>query len=455
LHIHFSGTVDGSEEDINSYRAELSGIMAAVEYTNTICNKYGISSGICTIYCDNKGALMASFGHKRPTPRWSSYDLVRRIRSAVATSPIQWKHYHVKGHQDSTGDFRALPYRAKGNVLADYFATKAYNDHPTGTQNQPVPKWTLTVNDTPISGNIQRRMKTEIFKPIMTHRWATIFQIREDQRNTCDWGTFFKNIESQSDRECHWNTKYYARLLPVGTNLKRRRHSTTAACPCCGEEEDHDHIIQCRHIQMDTTFDELYDEITDYVDQHANHDVAHGICFLLKHFRSPAELPSDLETTSPHIHNQLDLGQGAFFAGLWIHQWLQLQELYHVEHGIKRHAQKWIIHLMHRIQQIPKAMWMTRNQILHKTTDLVTLNQKHEELNTIIQEIYERKPHQRMMAHCDNLYFSKYDRAKLTNLKLQKKTNWIAGANLILNKYERSTTLQSERFTSYFQWDNG
>jgi hypothetical protein len=122
--IHLSGQVDGTAEDIHSYRAELMGILAAIEYTNTLCIQLGVSTGSCTIYCDNKGDLQASFGHKRPTPRWSSFDVVRRIRQELSTSPITWHHHHVKGHQDSSIPFQNSSYIASGNVLADHFATQ-------------------------------------------------------------------------------------------------------------------------------------------------------------------------------------------------------------------------------------------------------------------------------------------------------------------------------------------
>jgi hypothetical protein len=156
------------------------------------------------------------------------------------------------------------------------------------------------------------------------------------------------------------------------------------------------------------------------------------------------------------VQEQIKLGQGAFLAGLWNLQWLSHQESYHAEHKIKRTAQRWMVHLMHKLQYALKTMWATRNRILHNTNDTETLRLKHLELDGIIQDIYQHKPHQRMMAHCDNFYFGRYDRDKLKHMKLQKKTNWIAGANLILTKYERATTVQSsERFTSYFQWDKG
>lgn len=118
-----SDLVDGSIEDQNSYRAELGGILDAINSTNQICNHENITKGSCTIYCDSKGALCAAFGNKRPTPRWASYDLVRNIRCSIAKSPITCKYKHMKGHQDLHKKIETLNLIAQGNVLVDYLAS--------------------------------------------------------------------------------------------------------------------------------------------------------------------------------------------------------------------------------------------------------------------------------------------------------------------------------------------
>lgn len=58
-----SGLVEGSDWDMNSYHAELKGILAAIDSTNNLCCKLQILLGRCTrtLYCDSKGALSAAF----------------------------------------------------------------------------------------------------------------------------------------------------------------------------------------------------------------------------------------------------------------------------------------------------------------------------------------------------------------------------------------------------------
>jgi hypothetical protein len=101
-------------------------------------------------------------------------------------------------------------------------------------------------------------------------------------------------------------------------------------------------------------------------------------------------------------------------------------------------------------------MWKVRNSILHREPTNAILVHQHAELDEIIESIYQRKPHPRTMAHCDNQYFTKYNQAQIKNNENTKeKQTRIAGANLILTKYERGSTAQSARFKSYFQWDKG
>lgn len=184
----------------------------------------------------------------------------------------------------------------------------------------------------------------------MLNRWAMIFKIMPDHLHICDWDTFYRSIELKSVRDQYWTTKYNTRLLPVGKNLKRRRHSQTAACPCCGKDEDHDHLIQCTHCEMSQTFEDLYDNIQQKLTQQAHPLIANDICFLLQYYRSPFHMRPPLPNEmSSSLSQQLILGQNAFLAGLWIHDWLKLQATRYSDHNSGRQAQRWITNLIHNI----------------------------------------------------------------------------------------------------------
>jgi hypothetical protein len=451
----FSGMVDGSSWDMNSYRAELRGILAAIELTNTICSNAHVHDGVCTLYCDSKGALYAAFGHKRPTPRWASFDIVSRIRKAIATSAIQWKFHHVKGHQDSHCPFSQLDYYAQGNAMVDHLASLQIRaGGRPATQVEPTP-WIPVMNNQPISGELPTRLRYNICRPIMESRWSAIVGIPEDCYNRCLWDIFFRSLQSQPTRLYHSIIKYNARLLPVGKNMLRRKHSQHGTCPGCGAFEDHDHLLICHHPEMQSAYDTDYEDLRKWLDDTTSNTLKTSVLSLLQLFRA-GEPHQDQQSLSSLVTAQYNMGSRAFFAGIWHDSWLHHQDIFYRQNRIQRSSTIWLIHLLHRIQIIPIHMWQARNLILHSRASNVTTQAQHDELNSIIDSIFVKKPHPRLMSHCDNMYFTKHAQDTVKNMKLHRKNNWIAGANLILMKYDRATTNQSARFTSFFQWnDNG
>jgi len=382
--------------------------------------------GACTLYCDNKGALLAAFGHKRPTPRWASYDLIRQIRDHLRqSSPIVWHFKHVKGHQDRTTKFTRLPYDAQGNVLANFFALQALRelaDMPTPATSKA---WEVRINGALICGNLQQWLTYEINKPIMKDRWKQLLCPTVDNSVALNWGSIFQcwtyhpqNIQIQV-------VKYLTRTLPVGKNLKRRRHAESEACPCCGELEDHDHLILCMRTSLANTFEDEYDSLCVWMESNMSETISTSIRNLLRMYRDKATVT---DACHPIQLEQHAVGQWAFFARLWLQGWEQQLENWYEEQGSKRAVAKWITHLLRRIQLIPLAMWKMRNHIKHQTQDNVSKQQQHEHLDECIDHIFWTRPHPRLMAHCVNLYFTKHTKDTTKNMKLQRKTNWVTGA---------------------------
>jgi hypothetical protein len=362
---HGSGSAEGTEWDINSYRAELRGILAAIQFTNDACQSANITEGACTLYCDSKGALYAAFGHKRPTPRWSSFDLVTNIRNAIANSPVTWKYQHIKGHQDSHRPFHQLDYYAKGNVLVDQLASSRLrqNHHRNSTTQQA---WIPSMHNQQISGNIHIQIRYNIHRPLMQKRWASTMGIQENDHNQCLWDDFFySSLRTQPSRVYQSVIKYNSRLLPVGKKLLRRKHSQSETCPGCSQFEDHDHIITCTHSDMQATFDMEMESIETFLSQTTSLEIMMAVKELLHIFRSDKQVNPD-DMTSDLVHHQYTMGSRAFFAGLWHKGWISKQKKYHQKHRIQKSVDRWLTQILHKIQLVPITMWHTRNKILHK-----------------------------------------------------------------------------------------
>lgn len=141
----------------------------------------------------------------------------------------------------------------QGNVLVDHLAMlqRRQPSNPSATTANP---WTISINVLPVGGTVDSRIREAIFKPLMIKKWSTLFNVTEDQAADCDWDLFFRSLTHHQPHIHIQLIKFLARLLPVGTNLKRRRHSDTGECLLCGHEETHDHLIQCTNHDMTATF---------------------------------------------------------------------------------------------------------------------------------------------------------------------------------------------------------
>jgi hypothetical protein len=382
-----SGFVEGSDWDMNSYRAELHGIMAAIEFMNRLCNSLNIVSGRCTLSCDSKGALSAAFGHKQPTPRWSSFDLVRQIRNLIRISPILWGYKHIKGHQDAHRPFKDLDCLAQGNSIVDHLASNKLKEQLVNPRMPKPHTWLPCIGGKVIRGDLSSRIRYGVFRPMMEDRWLHMTGVPPLHKTRCDMNSFFHSLAEQPSRIYFTLIKFNAHLLPVGKNLLRRKHSNQGTCPGCGSFEDHEHLLTCTHQEMTTQYKTLSEDINDWLANTTSHYIRNAIMGLLAIFRHDQH--TDLNENNNALYTmQLQLGRNAFFAGIWHTDWLLLQEQYHTDHKIKRSSAIWLVQLIKKIQVIPIQLWSTRNSILHDNSANHNLQAQHEDLNSVVDSIF-------------------------------------------------------------------
>lgn len=77
------------------------------------------------------------------------------------------------------------------------------------------------------------------------------------------------------------------------------------------------------------------------------------------------------------------------------------------------------------------------------------------ELNMQINDIYKRKPHDRLLTHSEVIYFTRRYADELKKLWLQRKQDWIQGTEVILEQRQINRESQEARFLQFFQWDRG
>ena len=96
-------------------------------FCSVLCDKYGDTKGSLTIGCNCEGAINACESYKNPTRRWTSYDIVCRIKYEIS----EWKHFrckfqHVSSHRDDIKKYDDLDKWEKQMWRQIYWRRKHY-----------------------------------------------------------------------------------------------------------------------------------------------------------------------------------------------------------------------------------------------------------------------------------------------------------------------------------------
>lgn len=111
---------------MNSFRAELGGILAAIHFTINMAKKYNIQKGSCEIKADNYAVIqiagkLLSDGY--PQSARPSFDLLRIMFKEMSETDIKFIFTWVKGHQDQVTPYMELTdEEATANCRVDQIA---------------------------------------------------------------------------------------------------------------------------------------------------------------------------------------------------------------------------------------------------------------------------------------------------------------------------------------------
>jgi len=245
------GPVDGHLSLVTSYRAELSGIIACLYTIYRICQYYQISSGSCTLYCDNKCALCNAFRPIHPgiTAYFKTdHDLVEIAQSLLTTLPITVTLTWVKGHYKGN----KIEYQHLLNEKADQIAGEYQQiQHPHISIRCPPPppnyKVCLLYDKSVLTAKAQSTISSAMHTaPIEEHsirkagwdRWVF---------NLVHWDAHEKSFKFLPCYSQHSTSKLLHGLL--NTNHQNQLYyGASPLCPICQQvEETLPHVFLCPH----------------------------------------------------------------------------------------------------------------------------------------------------------------------------------------------------------------
>ena len=415
----------------------------SIVLTNAICKKEQIHKGSVTLGCDSEGAIKAVSSTRPVTSRWNSYDILERIKKEIRLSTVEWKFKHVYGHQDKKCKKKTLDIWATTNIAADKEAKRKWARYkqasfPTIPYNaEACGLWRDTIN----GKTITKKIPTRIYNHRWIHRaksfWKRRFGITSDQVNMIDWSIFKRAQNGTSQPKRMWRTKHMSHTGPTGVNLHRRKDRKTEACPHCIQREDNIHLLQCTSQKADDTFRKSMEDLDEWMTKKCNLSLKHAIDLMIRAARTGIEPSWD---TIQHIETrriaqlQWELGPPLIMWGIWHRDWANLQKDFFK--GTRKSPKVWFGQLSNEIWKITTDMWTTRNEAEHKDEKSRINMERDEEVNTAIDDIYDRLPDNlRILPHDDQQFFAKKATYRKQR-KLNDKIKWVKQATRIIQAYE-------------------
>ena len=392
---HGSGPIDGPIDIGSCTRSELGGFTAPLLLITLLARHWGLRHR-CKFrwLVDSKIAIQrvtftVSKDHRSNTqPDNLDYlsvikDLHRELRRPLK---IQW----IKGHQDNQTEYAKLPADTKLNIDVDKLATD-FHQRPRSkpaptTAHIPLTRISVTINNVRYASKIEANLRYQINGGYLRNYLQNAHKWSNSTWEMINLPAFGRHLKSLPLPHHTAHLKFIHNKQPLGITLLRHatiKDPAIALCPCCeAHPENQHHLIHCQHnSSRSSSIDKLLTSLTKLDNQHP-----YGLCIancIEQHLTNPsiaidiplAHFPARYhEVIYDSIREQTHIGWHHLLHGFLSLSWLRLasfNQLSEEKPDIKRghHRTQKTLQALH---EFTRAMWLGRNDALHKTQDTVT-----------------------------------------------------------------------------------
>jgi hypothetical protein len=389
-----------------SFRAEGYGFLSVTRFLFRLSEFCGIKpEWRVKLMTDNLGLitrLEKSLPFSDPFPNLTlqpDWDVTNEIIKTIQSIQIDPILEHVKGHQDDHTLYEDLALEAQLNVDADEEAGNYQTMYPA--QRPIIPRLPHNRVQLHLSGKvISSKLKRSIREAFTVRPYKDYLQKRYKWDTNCietiDWKSYTQAISRFHSRRIQI-TKLCNDLLPTARWANRYDSLTTEHCLQCGELEDRDHIICCRHISRTKWRATLLTTLRQVHDSPENNPYLLDI--LIDGLHSWMTSIPFLSSRYPRryqklIQEQQSIGWRHIFNGHLSCQWRILQDSYIRQRKIRTRTQtgaNWSLRTQTTIWTAFFSLWTTRNETIHGH-DLKTQNQsRHRRLRAEMELLHTKR----------------------------------------------------------------
>jgi hypothetical protein len=289
----------------------------------------------------------------------------------LSMSPIKWTSCHIAGHQDD--GIEVLDRWANLNIEMDSLAKVYWSDMCDQPQmeNSPITHeyWPACIHGQKISSRLDEHIREHILGGAQCDCWERKGRLTNDSIQWVNWQACEQAMKSLSIGRRHWIAKHVSGHAGVGTKMVQWQLRDSTACPCCGQEEDSQHVwichapdarwIRLQHISKLDTWLEQQDTQPDLRRELINGMKAWSVGTPRRTFYR----------TPPHIRQALvhqdAIGWNNLLEGCFATGWTEAQALYYCTIGSRRSGLRWTVAIIKKLWDVAWDLWEQRNGFLH------------------------------------------------------------------------------------------
>ena len=375
--------VPGEAEDLQSHRAELGGLFAAItiiEVLSAWAREEGRDLEQCgaTVACDNKESLRI-FNQKYVfDPRQKDFDLLDTLQQRIKDlNPVLISGRWVAGHQDDCAHLDELDWWARANILCDSLAKSHLSKilmH--GERIQAYSGWFPKERVRIFCGNkkLTSINKNTLYQRIMllktTSWWINHRRLSDLSCELVDWEVVGKSMKSLAPSRRIWVTKHASENCGISKTLFRWNIQSDSLCPRCGiAQEDSFHVFRCEHESNAEPKQKMIAAIKKFLgDSGTSPDIAVameiGITKWLNGEDGLYTVP--LLRVRDAFAEQLEIGWGNLVMGLPSKKWSYYQQKHFNLIGSRRSGKRWVTMLLKLLMNTAWDMWDSRCEWRHR-----------------------------------------------------------------------------------------
>ena len=456
----------GRSDDVNAYRAELTGIYIGCLIIKIFEQRCGCSSPSIIFGCDNESAVKYGLSATRFSPITAKhFDLLWEIQSFVLSSSSSIVPVHVRGHQSRLQCEQSQ--LARMNSEVDLMA-KQFLSHCIQNPDISIKEtlggihWSLIINGHVVVKNIDTAIQEQIHGSQLRAHLCTKYEWSQEMCDRIDWPSIARASSSDTTSDSLWKMKMASGFVPTGNRMLLYKKWKNDLCPRCRScQETISHMLSCNEAGATIARMKRIREFKRWMESvQTDPDLVDTVINTLRSRRSGSFKDHAPVTASQSLRRacveQDSLGRLSAFQGFLSRSWREAQKDYwdSLDTPYTRSHRRWMTTFLRQWVAFSKDLWEQRNFLLHHKNNFEKRNEEEREVNQKIQDQFSLgttglRDNNMHLIEDTNL-------SEMLSFNLKRKSEWVENVSVARKRFKIVDSSEMSRMRKFLrEWQMG